>query len=363
MEVSFDYVRNHNKNYISVCIPQMSGVYHEICMLRHNELRTLLGVSLRFIDNSELLDYDVSGFSSLSSFFDRKKLDAADIRSIIKALCECVEETEMYLLSPDGIVLNPQYIYIEPTLETKVFIYNAGDREEFGRNLGELIRFIMDRVDFKDGEATTLAYALFALVDEDCVSVDKLREYISEGGETIPVSGPPAISEEKISEKPVRKRSFFDLLFGRKSMKTQLTEHSDSLVRDSLPAIEFDTQDKRFVTQDIEKDDENGLQFSLEELDVPEGGEAERFMMTTFPYVVGKQADIVDRCIEGPAISRRHAKFTSEGGRLYVEDLNSRNGTFLNNVQLTVEKRCPVSDGDVISLANRRFMVTAYPMR
>jgi pSer/pThr/pTyr-binding forkhead associated (FHA) protein len=49
-------------------------------------------------------------------------------------------------------------------------------------------------------------------------------------------------------------------------------------------------------------------------------------------------------------VSRRHARFFEEGGALWVEDLGSRNGTFLNGARLSARAR--VGAGDEVALAS-----------
>jgi len=60
----------------------------------------------------------------------------------------------------------------------------------------------------------------------------------------------------------------------------------------------------------------------------------------------GKECDIV---LPERQVSRQHAEIYSEGGRYYLRDLNSKNGTYLNGqpVRGTVE----IQDNDVIQIA------------
>jgi hypothetical protein len=46
-----------------------------------------------------------------------------------------------------------------------------------------------------------------------------------------------------------------------------------------------------------------------------------------------------------PAVSRRHAKVSLEGGQIVLEDLKSANGTFVNNARVD---KINVAEGDVI---------------
>ncbi len=49
-------------------------------------------------------------------------------------------------------------------------------------------------------------------------------------------------------------------------------------------------------------------------------------------------------------VSRRHARISRRGGEVFIEDLNSLNGTFLNATRLVPELPYPVKDGDEMQL-------------
>jgi DNA-binding winged helix-turn-helix (wHTH) protein len=52
--------------------------------------------------------------------------------------------------------------------------------------------------------------------------------------------------------------------------------------------------------------------------------------------------------IESPTVSRRHARIIVDGGRVILEDLASKNGTFLRGQRISAPT--PLVDGDVIRL-------------
>ena len=68
--------------------------------------------------------------------------------------------------------------------------------------------------------------------------------------------------------------------------------------------------------------------------------------------VIGRD-DHCDLVIRSPAVSRMHAKIESEGGRFYVHDLNSRNGTSLNGYRIF--ERELLRNGDIIDFSNNKF--------
>lgn len=73
------------------------------------------------------------------------------------------------------------------------------------------------------------------------------------------------------------------------------------------------------------------------------------------PFVVGRAgaADVVLRDAEA---SRLHARFESREGVVYVEDLESSNGTFLNGKK--VIEAVEIREGDAIDVGTTRILVT-----
>ena len=71
--------------------------------------------------------------------------------------------------------------------------------------------------------------------------------------------------------------------------------------------------------------------------------------------LIGKSRDMADVCIPLDVVSRVHARldFTQEG--IFLTDLNSMNGTFVNEKRLTPNQRVPVREGDLISFATVHF--------
>jgi serine/threonine protein kinase len=59
-----------------------------------------------------------------------------------------------------------------------------------------------------------------------------------------------------------------------------------------------------------------------------------------------------DLIISGRTVSRRHARLWFEGGRWYLGDMQSANGTLVNNMRLQPNQAAPLNDGDVINFGD-----------
>src|SRR5262245_17061398 len=67
------------------------------------------------------------------------------------------------------------------------------------------------------------------------------------------------------------------------------------------------------------------------------------FVIVADVFVVGRGRDI-DLPIDDESISRRHAQFRVEDGQPVVEDLQSRNGTFVNGRPIVGRVRLSLGD-------------------
>lgn len=81
-------------------------------------------------------------------------------------------------------------------------------------------------------------------------------------------------------------------------------------------------------------------------------------LLNRFPFSIGKDTSRVNGAIEDPKISRIHAVLTMEGGRLYLNDTNSLNGTFVNHKRLCPETITPLQPGDFVGFANHIYQLT-----
>lgn len=85
-------------------------------------------------------------------------------------------------------------------------------------------------------------------------------------------------------------------------------------------------------------------------------GNRRTIQINKFPFVIGKKSDIVDGVIDEPSISRMHARFEQEEGKIYITDLNSTNGTCKNGIMLSPNQKIEVLAEDEIWFGRLQFI-------
>jgi DNA-binding winged helix-turn-helix (wHTH) protein len=85
-------------------------------------------------------------------------------------------------------------------------------------------------------------------------------------------------------------------------------------------------------------------------------GESTRVGLFGGENILGRGADVID--IELPTISRRHARIVIKEDAITIEDLGSKNGTWLDGERLTGSRT--LSDGNVVCLGSVRFTLRLF---
>lgn len=94
-------------------------------------------------------------------------------------------------------------------------------------------------------------------------------------------------------------------------------------------------------------------------LEIVESGRTVEVALTDTPIILGRRdprrgtgptIDLADDGALDLGVSRRHARFLLLSNQVLIEDLNSANGTRVNDVKLTANQPFPLQHGDLIRL-------------
>lgn len=76
-------------------------------------------------------------------------------------------------------------------------------------------------------------------------------------------------------------------------------------------------------------------------------------------FIIGRLEGHVDHVINNNAVGKLHAELISRGGTSYVRDLNSMNGTFINDNRIDSNKDYELKPNDRLRLANSEYIFMA----
>ncbi|MGN0346225.1 MAG: DUF6382 domain-containing protein [Lachnospiraceae bacterium] len=171
-----EYQRSINHNYLIVKEEAKDINFDDINMLMENRFKTLLGTELRQEEGEDKLFYEISSLQSVYRIFEYKSLSLDDIFCIFCGILSAVDETELYLLSEDAIVLEPEYIFMNMEQKEVKFLYYPKENQDFIFSIRGLAEYILEKVNHQDETAVAIGYRFYKIVQNENFVLDEIRQ-------------------------------------------------------------------------------------------------------------------------------------------------------------------------------------------
>ena len=118
-------------SYLAVTFPLRTDVIgYQMEMITSNEINHLLRASKRMINGQTGVYYNISSKIQLSRILERRKLSRKELLALIQGALDAAKDGKEYQLSEDGLVMEPEYIYVEPDTCSPYFLYLPVNRQE-----------------------------------------------------------------------------------------------------------------------------------------------------------------------------------------------------------------------------------------
>ena len=159
MEVS--YSRRLDYQYMMIETGGEARSDYRLSMLINNRINGFLPVHVQQMNGKSTLSYEITSLENLPEFLDARKITYDEMVSLLLQFCSAVSEAGRYLLDGEGILLEPQYIYVSKSLERIRFCYYPYQHMPLHQSVNVLCRFLIDHIDYDDRRGLELAYGLF----------------------------------------------------------------------------------------------------------------------------------------------------------------------------------------------------------
>lgn len=159
MEVS--YSRRLDYQYMMIETDEEARSDYRLSMLINNRINGFLPVHVQQMNGKSTLSYEITSLENLPEFLDARKITYDEMVSLLLQFCSAVSEVGRYLLDGEGILLEPQYIYVSKSLERIRFCYYPYQHMPLHQSVNVLCLFLIDHIDYDDRRSLELAYGLF----------------------------------------------------------------------------------------------------------------------------------------------------------------------------------------------------------
>ena len=332
--MSNHYEREGMKNYLVYDVGDEESAM-EINMLLHCRPDWLPVPELRVLDGEYKLYYLVSGMKPFSIQCTEKKFNESELKLLLKGACEVIQDAEEYLLNPDDIVINPNYMFVAPTISRLKFLYFPGYGVALSEQVFVYVEKLMSYADTVDNETASLIYNLHNDICSEGPGLELLLRYANgeyedrlgignAGIYSLPKSEPLLVAEPDIGSLYVSESRITSVIKGAKSILKPKKVKRLSAV-EGIKLISLDGANP----------------------DIYPGKSC----------IIGRYPETSDYAIDRPEISRLHARLFVKGEELFIEDLGSKNGVYINDKRLQKNKVIRLSEDDDVCIGGAWFRV------
>ena len=334
--MTINYINEINNNYMVISDEGMTRNFAEK-MLKRNKIPGALALETEDIDDSLRYKYVINAKQSMEKYFNYQSFNVESLKNFVIDLNKTMLALREYLIKEDNIYLTKETCFYNPSTKEFEFCVFPEAGRDFMADLREIFQFILSRVDHEDQESIYLAYDLQELTLRDNFCMDLLLKRIA--GQATGMDN-NALKETKNIEK---------------------NEYDADTDKDVfLEELDLDEELFDEIRKESAKKEAKFETGKLPNLNIFKklsrmGNDKEIYEISKFPFIIGKNGEDVDLKLESQVISRFHAVITFDGKKYYIEDMNSKNGTFVNGKRLEPYKKVKITPNDDISFANLTY--------
>lgn len=378
------YKRNAND---SLMVIKDNNIYendYRINMVIKNKIAGLLEADTNFINGEMEMTYVISSRQNLSDYFIKGKLGYQEIIKIINSIVELEKEINRYLLRMDDVVLIPEYIFVNKESKKIEYCYYTGNDKNFFEGFKELVQKLIHITDHSDKKAVKCIYDILEMCNESSFVLHDIEVYMQKDDFSMDENQPIEKNDNTVSVLNNNDYHQDDFLYGESNVQTKKNNILSFISKlfwgkekNRIPIVCEEENVYFMGNENINKSpylygediNINGDKYEAEEenecetmyiKDILMQKDRQLFSMSemddmeikTFPFIIGKSGGKSDGVINDNAISRVHAKIDFENDQYTIEDLNSKNGTFVNDEIIDPYQIVNISIGDKITIAS-----------
>lgn len=405
-----EYVRNLNCNYERILLDKKpEEKRYQYCILSRGGIKGLLPCSLRYINGVAYLYYDISSKQNVTQLYGNKSVSRAWVVDFLWSMRQIRQELERFLLDSRNIIWRPEQIFQD--LESNVFSFLYVPYYEGDSGYLRLMEFLIDHIDYEDAGLVECVYSMYeqlerngevylqAQIYEDVKRLEgqEAQEWALEERDTVEMQMQEVenrdtfAAEEPVRAKALRKEIAAEEPVRAKTLRKELAAEEpvrESTLRRERAGEEPERGEKRGIRSIFEGKKKRGRELrenyrqtmrqEMEGYAVAEetSYEEEPYGRTVFMeekamdagrprrlftpegrllatldkpvFSIGKKREEADLVLENPSVSRIHARIVQEKADVYLEDLNSTNGTYKNGLRMQPYEKRKLEEGDEI---------------
>ncbi len=356
--MNIQYQRNLKNSYMVVIEPgqplNMDGQLAEKMMQRQQIPGLLHWVTMEH-EGDMTFWYQITGLQSLSDWLSHHLLDHVLLGHLLSGLLALQEELPRFYLKAEHLLLQSDQIFLDAGGERAVFCYQPLWNKDPRLSLQGLMEQLLPKIDHADKDAVQFSYGLYEKCQEE--NADVWAYVLAQNTENGHIDGKSR--ETPKADEPEQQAAGQQIPLQEKLPVISALSWVQSLGKKKRekPAPVYLFEPEEQAPASVHPTICLGAKETAEGRLLYRGAGAEpSFVIEEDSFLLGGRNEQADGQLSASDVSRNHARITKEKDQYYIEDLNSRNGTYLNGELLAYKQKCPVNPGDHLRFAREEYI-------
>lgn len=155
-----DYRTDIKGNYL--VLEAEEEIYdYQMQMIQQNSIKGILPIYEYHIDNKIEYHYNITSRQTIAVMLERALLTSGQMKNFLKQWKDTVEQMKEFLLNPDYLLLDINYIYMNLQSEELFFCYYPCKEKGFREGIKEVFRCFLDKVNYQDKLGVDMVYQAY----------------------------------------------------------------------------------------------------------------------------------------------------------------------------------------------------------
>jgi len=293
-------------------------------MIKESGLTKILDFEEFECDGEDYMLYCTDSYIKLGEYLSGNGMGKTMFRTLLEAVNDAIRECREVLIEPERLVFDPGFIFVRMGTEDIRFMYSFFDKTDLRKSMRNFFTGILGNYysGFNIEDERFREWAARQISRADFTAAKMLAAW-NYGKESVK----PQIAVSTDNETPAAFSFFRNIIGGTSTKKIQENE--------TIPIQ--GKQDGTYLT---------GICSIDTKIPVAEEG-----------ITIGRQMLKQDYGLFNSGIGKNHARLYMMDGEVYISDLGSRNGTYLNGERIKKQKPEKIVRGDIVSFSDEEFIL------
>lgn len=278
------------------------GAGYYMKMLQYNRIQGVLPFAAEETEGYRQYRYEIGTKRALTECREYDKMNHAQIEKLVRGIIEVIEKGREYLIHEGDYVLLPEYIFLSAEPEKVFLCCYPALQCDMRQQLAGLFEYLLSHIDYQDFAAVGMAYELYMKSKESGSRFTDLLEVLTRHGE----------QKEAVPEEI--------------AMPGKRKSRAEEEAVQEVP----------------------GYCLRSEAL-------GDSIKITSLPCYITAKGEVMSEDDGVPVLGKTQARISLQRDSVYIEDMKSGTGTYVNGRRITGNEMHKLNLGDSVMLADRCY--------